>query len=304
MYARQRQGTGYHTVFKVKPLQANQDSPVPQNNTTYWSALVREPLLHFLGAAALLFTLNAALSQDDRELIVVDSAAQQFLIEQQESLLLRPLAQEEQDALIENFIDDEILVLEARRRGLDDSSRIRRLLIQNMRFFYLRDATQPATDEQLRAFFDTHPELFVSPPTRTYQHVFYSDAEAIPDDVLERLNAGAPANEFGDGSALAQRRTLTMTTRETAASFGATIGPQVLAIRDEHWHGPLHSTHGIHFVQLLEESPGQTPTFDESRQWVKAQWELTTQRSILDKALVDMRRNYRIDVQPLETGAG
>ena len=96
---------------------------------------IREPLVHFLTIAVLLFVLNAVFSVDDREVITVDVAAQEFLVQRRQELLLRPMTDEEKTEVVQDFIEAEILVREARKRGFENNSRIRSLLIQNMRFF-------------------------------------------------------------------------------------------------------------------------------------------------------------------------
>ena len=82
--------------------------------------------------------------------------------------------------------DDEILVREARRRGYDDSSRIRTLLIQNMRFFIKQDLPAPGV-EVLRAYFETNIERFTRPPSLDMEQVYFEDAGSIPGNLLEEL---------------------------------------------------------------------------------------------------------------------
>lgn len=91
--------------------------------------LKREPLVHFLGLAALLFVANAVFSGEDREVITVDVATQEYLVQQRQDLLLRDMTDEEKAAVVESFIEEEILVREARKRGLENGARIRALLV-------------------------------------------------------------------------------------------------------------------------------------------------------------------------------
>ena len=111
--------------------------------------LLREPLLHFLGLAALLFVSNAYLAGDEREVITVDAATRDYLVQQRRDLLLRPLTTREESDVIDKFVKDEILVREARKRGFGNSSRIRIQLIQNMRFFLTSEFPEP-TDADRR----------------------------------------------------------------------------------------------------------------------------------------------------------
>lgn len=111
--------------------------------------ILAEPLVHFVGLALGLFVANALLGRDDRDVIVVDTAAQKFLFKQEEDLRLRPLTEKEKAEIVRNYIDEEILVRETKARGFTDSSRIRQLLLQNMRFFIGSDMPDP-TGEELR----------------------------------------------------------------------------------------------------------------------------------------------------------
>ena len=256
--------------------------------------IVREPLVHFVGIAAALFVANTLLSGDQRELITVDIPTQDYLIQQQVDLLLRPLTEEEKNNAIEGFIEDEILVREARKRGFGDASRIRRLLIQNMRFFLGGDLAQP-DDAELRAWFSANRERFESEASVTYDHVLFKDPDTVPEDLLGRLNAGADYTRVGDASLIggSLRR---YDTRRVAASFGPEEAPKVLAIDDASWHGPFFTPAGAHFLRVADKHPPLRPDFEQVEQWVSQEWMMVRNREILDRELAEMRKNYRIQV--------
>ena len=119
--------------------------------------LLRDPLVHFLVLAGLLFAAQAIFVGDRRQVITVDAAAQEFLFKQQEDLLLRPLSETEKAEIVQNYVEEEILVREAVSRGFTDSSRVRTLLVQNMRFFIAGEIPDP-TDEELKAWFESNSE--------------------------------------------------------------------------------------------------------------------------------------------------
>ena len=58
------------------------------------STLLREPLLHFLVLAGLLFLVHSLWTKEEREKIVVDRQTAAFLIQQREDLELRQLTPE------------------------------------------------------------------------------------------------------------------------------------------------------------------------------------------------------------------
>ncbi len=66
---------------------------------------------------------------------------------------------------------------------------MRKLLIQNMRFFMTSDIPDP-TEEELRAYFEDNIERFETEPTITYDYVYFSNPDAVPADTLDVLRAG------------------------------------------------------------------------------------------------------------------
>ena len=96
--------------------------------------LATEPLVHFLLIGVALFALNAALPtrSGDKE-IVVTAGRIQNLVETFRRTWQRTPSAEERAALIEDFVNEEILVREALAAGLDrDDSVVRRRLRQKM----------------------------------------------------------------------------------------------------------------------------------------------------------------------------
>ena len=257
-------------------------------------SLGREPLVHFLGLAALLFVANAIFSGDEREVITVDVATREYLVEQRQSLMLRDLTDEEKTQAVDEFIEQEILVREARKRGLENSSRIRTLLIQNMRFFMTSEMPSP-TEDQLREYFDANIERFATEPSITYEHVFFADPDAVPNDTLEKLGSGV--NHYSVGDTTFQNALLPRTQQpQIVGTFGREQAPAILAIRDNEWHGPFTSQQGAHFLRVLERHDTVRPTYESTRSWLEQDWVMTKRNEILASELAAMRQNYRIEV--------
>ncbi len=256
--------------------------------------LKREPLVHFLGLAALLFVANAVFSGDDREVITVDVATQEYLVQQRQDLLLRDMTDQEKAEVVEGFIEEEILVREARKRGFENSSRIRALLIQNMRFFMANDIPDP-TEEELHAFFDESSERFETKPTITYEHVYFTDPDTVPADTLKVLRAGADYREIGDSNLLTAKLARAGE-RQIVATFGREQTPRILGINDDQWHGPFTSPYGVHFLRVSERHPPVRPDYEAAKNWLEQQWLMARNREIVERELAVMRENYRIEV--------
>ena len=247
-------------------------------------------------AALLLFLLHAAFTRDAREVITVDVPTQQYLIQQEQDLRLNTLSEQEKKEIIDSYVDDEILVREARKQGLDNTSRIRQLLIQNMRFFVASDLPQPS-EEELKSWFEKNVARFESPAAVSYHHVFFSDPTLVPDDILSRLRAGEDHTRIGQNS-IPGSRLSRMSQRMLYEAFGSQTAQQVLAIEDETWHGPYSSPQGIHFLRIVERHPPRRPTFEQAKNWLEQDWLMQKQHDIMADELDRMRRNYRIAILP------
>jgi len=257
----------------------------------------REPLVHFVAAAGLLFLVSALWSGSAHEAIRVDRATQDFLIKERAELLLRPLTPQEEQQVAEEFIEEEILVREAKKRGLDNSGRIRRLLVQNMRFLLSGDLTKP-TQTELRAFFQKNHERYERPPNLTLDHVFFADPEHVPEGTLSRLKEGANHSVMGDSNSFMGRKVAAASKRQLVGLLGPDAARAILTIEDSDWHGPIMSPRGAHFIRIAKRNPARQPRFEDAETWIEGEWMAAKRREILKRELEAMRKNYQIIIEP------
>ena len=89
------------------------------------AALLREPLVHFLIAGALLFVVLAGRAPDVGERrIVVDEAVVTGLVNRYVQAFRRPPSDEELDGLIRDYVRGEVYYREALRLGLDQDDEV------------------------------------------------------------------------------------------------------------------------------------------------------------------------------------
>jgi hypothetical protein len=260
-----------------------------------FSALLKEPLLHFLLLAAALFLVQALWGKDERELIVVDPETRNYLIAQRQELLSRPMSDEDKQRALDAYIEEELLVREARKRGYDNTSRVRKLLAQNMRFFFFSDQQDPG-EEQLRAFYEANPEKFERPATATYEHVVRKQRDAVAEGLLARLNAGEDHRDLGEFSTFDRPVLRGLSESEVAAMFGGVNAVQIVAIDDRNWHGPFTTARGVHFVRVSERLPGTKASFEEVEGWISREWSFVENRKVMNRELEKIRAGYRIEV--------
>jgi hypothetical protein len=263
---------------------------------------VREPLLHFLLLAAGLFVAQGIIGGDDREVIVVDAEAQRYLFSQEEDLRLRSLSDDDKQRIVDAFIEEEILVREAKARGFTDSSRVRALLLQNMRFFIGSDIPEPSEDD-LRAHFEANRDAFTSPPSLDLNHVMFSDPDTVPDGILDALNQAEDPSTLGDLDTRLGHRLRFLDQRRLVGLFGTEPAKDLLSVSedDQDWRGPYVSPTGsVHFLRVINRNPPRTPTYELAQDWISTHWLSAKSDELLDAALDDMRQNYLVLVEPKE----
>jgi hypothetical protein len=263
----------------------------------YWNALRREPLVHFLALAALLFVAYDLLTPAEPRSIVIERASVDALARQQEELLGRPLSEDERRALVESAIDDEVLLREAYRRGLDRDAVVRRHLVQKMRFILGEEAPEP-TEAQLEAYLEANRERYRTPPAVTVDHVFYADHAAVPDTLLVQLENGVEIEGLGDSLFMLGNTLPRYSLRDLIGLMGPEVARRVFELPAGGWHGPLQSERGVHFVRVAEHHPPTLPSFAELESYLRQDWTLDQQRRALADRLAELRRNYRIVVEP------
>ena len=131
-------------------------------------ALVREPLLHFVLLGAAIFGLNHYF--DERARFSRITVTQDEIRSLADNYRLQygglPTPQELQ-ALVDNFIKEEILYRQAKKLGLDVNDEIiRRRLVQKYEFLQ-QDLATPVepTESQLREYYRRHADRYLRPET-------------------------------------------------------------------------------------------------------------------------------------------
>jgi hypothetical protein len=289
--------------------------------------IVRDPLVHFLAAGALLFAGYAVLHPGavtgggDGKTIVVDRQALVSFMQYQ-SAAFQPryfeaqftaLSPAERQALIAKYVQEEALVREAGVLGLDQGDYvIRRRMIQKM--MYLMDdaatGTFAPTEADLQRYFNGHPDAYRGPATVTFTHVFLDNEVRHPEGAqkaaealkvtLERKHAQfADAPAYGDRFAYLQNY-VERTPDFVGSQFGAGFAGALAKLEPSgRWQGPVKSDYGWHLVLLTERKPAQLPRFADVREQVKDDMLRDALSDYRKKAIADLVGRYKVALKGL-----
>lgn len=276
--------------------------------------VLREPLVHFLFLAGLIFAAHGLLAGkiEPEEAIVVTPAK----IEQMASIFARtwqrPPTADEMKGLIDDFVKEEIYVREAVRLGIDqDDTVIRRRLRMKMEFLNDAEAeATPATDADLAAYLAAHPDKFEEAPRVAFAQVYLDaqkrgpSAQADAAALLASLKKDQSlAAEAGDASLLPPSMPLS-SRQDIAQLFGDDFAGAVVVLPAGGWQGPIPSGFGLHLVKVTGQEAGRLPALAEIRPQVEREWMNDRREAMARQKLDELLKRYKVVIEPLPPPAG
>jgi len=280
----------------------------------------REPLIHFLLLGGLfLVGWEAFFAPPPPRRIVVDAGTVDALTRRFGEERGRPPTDEERAALVEGYVEEEVLYREALALGFDRTDPIvRRRLIQKMRFVLeglaetgvsgdAAGGDAGGADEAVADWYRAHREDYRAPDRVTFEQIFFArdrrgDATERRDAALAAVRDGAdgepppPGDPFVHG-----RRFEDVSSERVRRLFGETFAEGLGKAPVDAW-APLSSELGEHLVRLTGRAPGTPPPLAAIRDRVEADWRAAERERVGVEALRDLRKRYEVEVRrPEET---
>lgn len=238
---------------------------------------LREPLLHFLAAGALLFLLMATFGGEDPidRSITIDEPKVRNLATQWEQTWRRPPSPQELDSLIRDYIKEEIYFREGMRIGLDnDDPIIRRRLRTKMEFLATAEVeNSEPSDTDLRRYYARNKSRYAQKADYSFDQKFLGEA---PDDAratIAALNKNAPiSTQPLSLPASVDTAAFDAIRRDFGDDFANSLREQPVGV----WSGPVRSGFGWHAVRVRAVSVAAVPPLSAIRQRVSNDWRADT----------------------------
>jgi hypothetical protein len=276
--------------------------------------LSREPLVHFLALALLIFAAHGLLRGDaDHPDKIVVSASK---IEQMATVFTKtwqrsPTA-DELKGMIDDYVKEEVLVRQALELGLDrDDTVVRRRLRQKIEFLNAADAVPvTVTDPELEAYLAANPAAFATDAKLAFEQLFLNPArhgDTMARDAVALL-AELRSNDMADPASLGDASLLPATVQLTSKAaidqmFGGALADGLEKAPLGQWTGPLTSSFGLHLVRVTEHRPGRVPQLADIRDEVAREWENARRSELEQQRFGELLARYEVSVEA-PTAAG
>ncbi len=269
--------------------------------------LWREPLLHFMLIGLALFfyydfSSNSVEAPPKR--IHVERGQVQQLVSNFQRTWSRPPTSAEVDAMVENFVREEVFYREALALGLDqDDPLVKRRMRMKLEFILEDLSAQDYSDEVLNDYLQQNADSFREESRVSFQQVYLNpdrraDLAADAEKILDALQNGANPDAHGDPT-LAQRAYPLAREGEIARDFGDEFAAELVALPPGDWTGPLYSPFGAHLVKIDEHIEARLPALEEIRDLVLRDYQAEQRKLQKDVAYQKLREGYAVTVDPV-----
>ena len=269
--------------------------------------LLREPLLHFIGLAALVFLAYAmlapALPPAEDQIVVTRQDADRLRAQYRSTWNRAPSEQEFRD-LVDQFVRDEVYYREARAYGLDLDDQVVRVRMRQKMEFLLADPAAVAvpSEAELLALFEATKQKYVTPESIAFRQVFLGEpAAGGAEAALAALTEGADPANVGLPSLLPGEMALSRPA-SVDSTFGDGFFAGLVTLPMDRWAGPVRSAYGQHLVRVTAIEAADAPEFEAVRASVEAEWLRIATRKLAEARYADLKGRYQIDLS--QTGLG
>lgn len=266
--------------------------------------LLREPLVHFVLLAVLVFVAFISLQAGAQEdtTIQVTQADMERMARLYTAEARTPPSEADMRAMVLDHVKNTALSREARRLGLDEGDTIiERRLTQKM-MFMIEDMAEidPPSEDVLKHWYEAHPADFTAPTRYAFDHVYLeANSKSDPTEIMAALNADDPVDwkQAGDPFML-QRQYGELPEREIVRLFGSEFVAALSELSpSDTWQGPVKSAFGQHIVRLNAFKPAQKRPYDVARADVLADWTNDERRMRNAKAVEDIIARYDVQIE-------
>ncbi len=270
--------------------------------------IIREPLLHFLLIGVFIFFAASFITNKNRKsdrtiTIGNDKVVNIVRLYQIQTGTLPTKSQ--LDAMIEDYIREEVYYRESLKMKLDkDDEIIRRRLSQKMEFLQSDLASVPAPSwNQLEIFYQSHPGLFRDSGLVSFTHIYFNADNGKTEEAKKRALAvkaqliksnSSRAPQMGDSFSLlfdysGQNKL------DVVQLFGnKPILDSLFESPVNQWIGPVESGYGWHLIRIIERKQPQVPPYASVKEKVQDEYIASMKDSLNKSAYEKLKNRYTI----------
>ncbi|HSH76236.1 MAG TPA: peptidylprolyl isomerase, partial [Longimicrobiales bacterium] len=192
----------------------------------------------------------------------------------------------------EAYIDERVLIREARALGLEADERIDDILVQKMLHILSGDVIQP-TDEELARFYEANRERYTTDASVTVDELVLPFGGPFPRQIRE----GVQPEDLPDSVRIAYRLMEDLTRDDLAQLFGEDAARTALAMEGGAWVQASVSPRGEHWLRVRARAGSVLPPLEVVWDQVRADWITQQEQVRLLERVAELRSHYTVEVE-------
>lgn len=266
--------------------------------------LLKEPLVHFLAGALLIFAYfwlsGASRDPSSYEIEITTSDIDRIAADAIRTSNRLP-THDEISALVDQNVREEILYREALRLGLEDGDAIiRRRLANKMRSLHNSDIGNPS-EKQLEEFIAQNSDQYKDFHHYTFDQIYIgrsSTAEQQKEWLIGLRDGSISPDDIRVNLSLDSRQKLADET-DITRKFGTNFTKALRKLEKAKWTGPIESGFGQHFI-LIHEKQAFASKVDDIRQRLTNDWRAAQIEQNEKEAFDELAKQYAIEIAPFK----
>lgn len=268
--------------------------------------IIKDPVFLFILFAGIFYSMyhfaNLQNQKQSRRISVQQSDIQFLEQAFEDSRLIKP-TESELNALVKNFVLDEVFFRQAVELGLDKSDQtVKRRLRQIMELMLDDFATVYPTELQLQEYLTENLDKFRDDLTISFVHKFYDyeeENEALSS--LGKLKKGVNAKEVFESHLLMipsqfENKTKYAINRVLGEQFTESLFQQKVG----EWTGPIKSTYGWHLVFIDKLNLGTAPDLNKLWDEIEKEWMVEHRAEMKEKQQELLLGMYDVQIEEVK----
>jgi hypothetical protein len=268
-------------------------------NTSLPQKLMREPMVHFLVIALIIFAAYAIAQSGNENHLEIDQREIDARIFMQELSRGEELSLEQRELVTALYIEEQILVREALSMELDNDERIHDVLAQKMRHVLSGSIIQP-TDDELQEYYEENSSRFETPASLTLDELVFDSRDALADSIVDSLRQNADTDTLLSMSQGTVAPLPNVNSLDLANIFDQEFADRILAADLDQWEGPYVSNRGQHWLRIVERRPTNIPALEEIADLVRLDWITAEEETRLQQEVDKLWDEYTIVISNVE----
>lgn len=258
------------------------------------SRALREPLLHFVAIALVLFVADHWISRwrDDHMTIEVTQSVEQEARDLFKAGMKRDPTPADLKILLERWVDNEVLYREGLALGLDrgDQNIRERVIFKALSVTQAGLNLPPISQEKLREWFEAHRDTYDVPSTLDFFETVVSGEGAASrlQEVTDALNSGRTMDVESSLRVFRGRPRTNL-----VQSYGEAFAHALESAKVGSWM-LIDSKEGPRVVRLERITPGLAADYEALKEKVMADWRDQTMSQLTSQAIREMGKKYKL----------